>query len=75
MNCYKEFKLVKVTTTHISSVINGFNVKVLERLKKHNVEWLKNMTSMRRQNEHMNKLLLIEFEDFSYYMTFIAIIK
>jgi hypothetical protein len=75
MDCCKEFELVEVATTCTSSVINGFGVEVLERLEKHNVKWLEDMASMRRQNEHMDKPLLTEFEDFSCYMTSTAITK
>jgi hypothetical protein len=57
----------------MSGVINGFAMEMLEWLKKHDVEWLKNMADMRRQIEHMNQLILAELEDFASYMTAIAI--
>jgi hypothetical protein len=39
-------------------------VEVLEWLKNHNVEWLKDMASIRRQNEHMDEILVAEINDF-----------
>jgi hypothetical protein len=48
---------------------------MLVQLKKHNVKWLKNMTSMCREAEDMNQLILAEFQDFTGYMAAIAIIQ
>jgi hypothetical protein len=48
-------------------------MEMLEWLKKHDVEWLKNMADMRRQTEHMDQLILAELKDFASYMTAIAI--
>jgi hypothetical protein len=46
---------------------------VLEWLKKHNVKWLKDMASMRRQTEHMDLLLFAKFEDFAGNMAATAV--
>jgi hypothetical protein len=72
-DCREEFQLAKITTARTGGVINGFAMEVLKRLKKHNVEWLKNMASMRRQAEHMNQLILAEFEHFAGYIAAIVV--
>jgi hypothetical protein len=72
-DCSKEFHLVEVATAYTSSVINSFAIEVLLWLKKHNVEWLKNMASIHREVEDINQLILVEFQDFTGYMTAIAI--
>jgi hypothetical protein len=72
-DCSKEFHLVEVATACTSSVINSFAMEVLVWLKKHNVEWLKNMASIYREVEDMNQLILAEFQDFMGYIAAIAI--
>jgi hypothetical protein len=63
----QEFHLIKVATSCTSGVINGFAMKMLEWLKRHN------MADMRRQTEYMNQLILAKLKDFAAYMTAIAI--
>jgi hypothetical protein len=48
---------------------------VLKWLKKHNVKWLKDMASMRRQIEYMDLLLFVKFEDFADNMAATAIVS
>jgi hypothetical protein len=46
---------------------------MLEWLEKHNVKWLKDIISMRRQIEHVDLLLFAKFEDFVGNMAAIAV--
>jgi hypothetical protein len=75
INCCQKFKLIKVATVYTSNVVNSFCVEVLEWLKNHNVEWLKDIASIRRQNEYMNEILIIKINDFLYYIAATAIIE
>jgi hypothetical protein len=48
---------------------------VLEWLEKHNVKWLKDIASMRRQIEYMDLLLFVKFEVFAGNMAATAVVS
>jgi hypothetical protein len=73
INYCQKFKLIKVTTAYTSSVVNSLCVEVLEWLKNHNVEWLKDIASIKRQNEHIDEILIIKINNFLYYIAATAI--
>ena len=72
-DCVEEFQLIEIATARTSSVINGFAMEVLKWLKRHNVEWLEDMASMRRNAKERDQLILAEFQEFAGYIAAIAI--